>query len=278
MQQRRTDDRGNREDSPHEPEHDKNKDTRNALDHVQLLDRRAGRPLHPPPRWSYGSPPPTRPTGRGAADGPFVRTHSRAARRSGLAVRIRAPWGGRRRDRRRGRARRGVAGGVRHHAHRRARPRPGRSGGSTAAVVRLRGPRHAHRRPVLHAGIGSLPSRVRASGGRAPRPGRQLPAARLVRAGVLLPGGRTARHADGPDHRPHRRRPRQHPSGRGSGSAVPGERRGSLVRAHRPSRRQSPATDLDEAAGRSRGVGGAGAGPPEGYTPPAGSSRPCAFR
>ena len=140
----------------HRPEHDKNKDTRNALDHVQLLDRRAGRPLHPPPRWSFGSPPPTRPTGRGAADGPFVRTHSRAARRSGLAVRIRAPRGGRRRDHRRGRPRRGLARGVRRPAHRRARPRSGRSGGGAAAVVGFRGPRHAHCRPVLHVGVGCL--------------------------------------------------------------------------------------------------------------------------
>ncbi len=58
-----------------------------AMDHVQLLDRRAGRPLHPLPHRSSGSPPPPRPTGRGAADGPLVRTHSRAARRGGGVVR-----------------------------------------------------------------------------------------------------------------------------------------------------------------------------------------------
>ena len=45
---------------------------------------------------------------------------------------------------------------------------------------------------------------------------------------------------------------------------------GRLVRAHRPSGRGGPATDLDEAAGRSRGVGRAGAGPPEGSSGPAG--------
>ena len=54
---------------------------------------------------------------------------------------------------------------------------------------------------------------------------------------------------------------------RGPGCAVPRERRGPPVRAHRPCRRPSPATVLNEAAGRSRGVGGAGAGPPQG--PPA---------
>ena len=48
------------------------------------------------------------------------------------------------------------------------------------------------------------------------------------------------------------------------------ERRGEAVRAHRPCCRPSPATDLHEAAGRSRGIGRAGAGPPEGSPCPAG--------
>ena len=111
---------------------------------------------------------------------------------------------------------------------------------------------------------------IRAAGRRAARPGRQLPPARLVRAGVLVPRGRPARHADGPDQRPDGRRPGQHPPGGGPGDAVPRERGGEAVRAHRPCRRPSPATDLHEAAGRSRGVGRAGAGPPEGAPGPAG--------
>ena len=99
---------------------------------MQLLDRRAGRPLHPPPRWSFGSPPPSRPTGRGAADGPLVRTHSRAARRSGLAVRIRTPRGGRRRHPRRRRARGRAARGV---------PQPSASSGWTAIPAALQAAR-----------------------------------------------------------------------------------------------------------------------------------------
>ena len=159
---RSTGPRHNRKDTRQDREHD-DKDTQDALDHVQLLDRRAGRPLHPPPRWSFGSPPPSRPTGRGAADGPLVRTHSRAARRGGLAVRIRAPWRGRRRDRRRGRPCRGVARGVSSAAHRRVGPRSRRAGGGPGAFVRLRGPGHAGRRPVLLARVRGLRSRVRAS-------------------------------------------------------------------------------------------------------------------
>ena len=160
--------------------------------------------------------------------------------------------------------------GLRRPAHRRAGPRSRRPAGGPGAAVLVRGPRHVHCSALLHAGIRPLRARVRAPGRRAPRPGRQLPPARLVRAGVLVPRGRAARHADGSHQRPDGRRPGQHPAGGGPGDAVPAERRGEAVRAHRPGRRASPATDLDEAAGRSRGVGGAGAGPPQGSPGPAG--------
>ena len=170
----------------------------------------------------------------------LVRTHSRAARRSGLAVRIRAPRRGRGRHRRRGWARRGTARGVSSIAHRRVGPRSRRPGGGPGALVRLRGPGHARCRPVLVAGIGSLPSRVRTPRWGAPRPGRQLPSARPLRAGVLLPRGRAPRHADGPDHGSDRCRPGEQPSGGGPGGAVPRERRGAAVRAHRPGRRREP--------------------------------------
>ena len=96
------------------------------------------------------------------------------------------------------------------------------------------------------------------------RPRRQLAAARSGGAGLLVPGRRAARHADGPDHRPDRRRSGEQPAGGVPRRAVPGERRGATVRAHRPRGRGRPATDLHEAAGRSRGIVGAGGGPPQG--------------
>ena len=52
--------------------------------------------------------------------------------------------------------------------------------------------------------------RRRAGDGRALRPRRQLAAARPGRPGLQLPPGRSARHADGPASRAHRRRHREH--------------------------------------------------------------------
>ena len=129
-------------------------------------------------------------------------------------------------------------------------------------------------RPVLLAGVGRLPSRVRDPVGRPLRPGCQLAAARPVRARLFVPRGRASRHADGPDDGPDGRRPREQPPRGGAGCAVPGERRGAPVRAHRPRRRGGPATDHHEAAGRSRGVGRAGAGPSEGPPGPPGIPGP----
>ncbi len=143
--------------------------------------------------------------------------------------------------------------------------RPGSGCPSFGDRVTLRG------RSVLLAGVGSL-----AGPGLGPLAGvlfdlgRQLPAARLVRAGVLVPRGRPARHADGPDHRAHGRRPGQHPSRGGPGGACSARTERAACPGASPGPSWSPATDLHEAAGRSRGVGRAGAGPPEGSPGPAG--------
>ena len=69
-------------------------------------------------------------------------------------------------------------------------------------------------------------------------------------------------------------RPGQQAARGGSGRAVPGERRGATVRAYRPRGREGPATHLDEAAGRRRGVGGARGGPPQGPPGPSGLPGP----
>ena len=105
---------------------------------------------------------------------------------------------------------------------------------------------------------------VRAPLGGSLRPRRELAPARSGGAGLLVPGRRAARHADGPDHGRDRRRPGEQPAGGVSRRAVPGERRGATVRAYRPRGRGIPATDLHEAAGRSRVIVGAGGGPSQG--------------
>ena len=119
-------------------------------DHVQLLDRLSpGGSLHPLPGRSFGSPPPSRPAGRGAADGPLVLTHSRAARRSGVALCLGATRNPRRRHRRRRRTFGGAPRGLPGTARARPRPRPGGPRGRPVPPALVRGPDHADPVPVL---------------------------------------------------------------------------------------------------------------------------------
>ena len=110
---------------------------------------------------------------------------------------------------------------------------------------------------------------------RALRPRRVVAAARHLRAGLLLPPGRTTRHAHGPDVGPHRRRRGQRLRGGGPRRAVRRERRGPVRPPHRPGRGRRPPHRHHGAAGRDRAQPPSPP-PPAGRaaTPPAGCSRP----
>ena len=177
-----------------------------------------------------------------------------------------------------GRSRRGVAAGVLGPAHRRARPRTGRSRRAARwpAVVCFRGSRAACPWPL-----------------RSPRWSRfcPVPGSGLCRAScstwASAPRNSTGPRRgfsfreDGPTDM--RMDPTSGPTAADIVNSLPVEDLAALfrengegrpVRAHRPCRRPSPATVLNEAAGRSRGVGGAGAGPPEGPSRPPGLPSP----
>ena len=138
------------EESLNTARHQEPEDSRDMQDHVQPLDRLPpGGLLHPLPGRSFGSPPPSRPAGRGAADGPLVLPHSRAARRSGVALCLGATRNPRRRHRRRRRAFGGAPRGLPGSARAGSRPRPGGPRGRPVPPDLVRGPDHADPVPVL---------------------------------------------------------------------------------------------------------------------------------
>ena len=180
-----------------------------------------------------------RPLPDGRAGRPRARPGAPRALPRPARPRARASGGRRRRrDARSRRSQRGAARALPRRPARRRRPRPGRArlSARAARAVRRRAPSSCT--PSTTSCPRSSTSIGHAARRRDPvRPRRLLDAARRGRSRLRLRAGRAARHADGPDHRHHRRRGAQHLRRRRADAGAARLRRGAVRPSHRRDRR-----------------------------------------